>query len=375
MREVEWPDLPQRLEVSKKGRSFMDPILLPDPVTFASAGINEKHFRTFVFTGEFPAVPLCISAEAQAEGIPDWDGPDYQFSLNPQFYYADNSCLNECYLCFAPGNHGWQRQSLYLRPRLPLKRITVTYFFEHKAGRVAYRDVRIEPVPARPEPERRILLLGDSNVITSYLDPAVRVEACLQALLAATVPGLLIEVENGGRSGESFQTLLEQKRYERDVLTLGCVDIAFLRYGANDRKIYGAAEFARLQREVIRRLRADFPGIRIVLETGTFLDYPAHYNTDVNAAMAPYHEATRALAPEADAVLDVYELMKRATAGGNWDLRYRSHPQWKLILDGRFDAEHNFAPDYYSNPHHTPPCNRLIARAEHDLIVSKKWLP
>jgi hypothetical protein len=343
-------------------------------VEFASQDINEKHLRTFVFPGDRPAVPLLFSVEARAEELPPWDGPDYQFSAYPSLYFADGTCLQDRFLCFSPGTHDWERQELYLRPRLATKRICINYFFEHKAGRVAYRNALMEPVAARPEPDRRIVLLGDSNVLTSHLAQRDHVATLLQQRLAAARPDLKIEVENEGCNGESIKTLLERKRYERDILTLGNIHVAFIRYGYNDRKIYGAPEFERLQRELIRRLRADFPAIKIVLETGTFIDYPAHYNLDINPLMAPYHETTRRMATDVDGLVDVYARMQQETANGNWDFRYRNHPQWKLVLDGRFDAEHAFAPEYYSNPHHTLPCNRLIAQAEYDVLIQNRLL-
>lgn len=353
----------------------MLPIEIPQPVAFESQDINEKHLRSFVFEGEFPAVPLTISAESRCQGVPGWDGPDYQYSAYATLFYDDGSTFCYNFLDFDPGDHGWQRLTRYIRPRLPALKIQVDYFFEHKRGAVDYWDLVITEAPPRPEPDRRVALLGDSNVITYYLHPSDRVDAFLQASLADSHPGVSIEVENCALGGDAVRNLLDSKRYERDLLTLGRIDVAFIRYGLNDMNRYDPATFESLQRELVSRLRSDFPGIRIVLETSTFIDFPAHNTSDTNARSKPYFEVTRRLGAEiADGLVDVWEIMRLETERGNWDLRYRSHPLGKLILDGRFDAEFDFAPSFYSNPHHTPPANRLVAAAEHEMLVKEGWL-
>jgi lysophospholipase L1-like esterase len=357
----------------------MEEITVPTVVEFVSAGLNHKHLRAFVFPVDLPALPLQFSVESRAE-LGDGDGPDYQYSAYVDIYYADDSVLSETYLCFAPGRHDWQRLEMYLRPRLPIKRLVIYYFFEHKDGLVAYRNARIAPCELPPEPDCRIVLVGDSNTITSYLPPSQRVDGVLQRRLAAGFPGKRIEVENAGLGGESIKELLTRKRYERDLQTLGRADVFVISYAGNDANAYGPDEFERQQRELVRRLRTDFPAAKIILETTGYFDHPAHYTIDYNARMQPYTEATRRIAADgsdgggADALLDIYQTMQQRTAAGDWDFRYRVHPQWKLTLDARYDAELGQSPAYYTNPHYNPRGTRLIADAIHDLVMQRGWI-
>ena len=65
--------------------------------------------------------------------------------------------------------------------------------------------------------------------------------------------------------------------------------------------------------------------------------------------------------------------MQQRTAAGDWDFRYRAHPQWKLTLDARHDAQLGQSPAYYTNPHYNPRGTRLIADAVYDLVVERGW--
>lgn len=347
---------------------------ISDVVAFESKDVNEKHVHSAVFVGKVPAAPMRISAEGRAEGIPEWDGPDYQFSLVTKLFFDDGSEFDDTHLDFSPGTHGWERRERHVRARLGVTKIQVDYFFEHKAGKVAYRNFRIEEAPPRPTPDRRVVLLGASNTITSYLAPEVRVDALLAGMLRAAFPKLKIDVENAGVGGDTVKRFLETKRYERDLLTLDRIDVIFITFGGNDSSRYDVETFTGLHRELIARLRSDFPHAKIVLQTGTWVDYPKHYSRDMNAQFAPYFDALRGLSSEADGVLDVCELMKREAERGNWDMRYRNNPVGKLILDDRFDAGHEDDPTWFSNIHHTPNATRLIARWTADHILENKLL-
>jgi len=349
-------------------------VRLPDVVTFESRDIYEKHVHSHVIVKGVPAVPLLLSAESCAKGIPLHDGPDYQYSICTGLFYTDGSTFNHTYLDFSPGTHGWERVECYYRRRLPIVKMQVDYFFEHKKGRVGYRNFRIDEAPRRPEPDRRVVLLGDSNVITSYLAPKDRVDAMLGAALAKTYPSLRVEVENAGRGGDAVKPFLETRRYERDLLTLGRIDVIFVCFGGNDRSRYDVKTFVAFQRRLLRRLREDFPGIRVVLETGVYVDYPRHFDRDRNREMKPYWDAVRSLADTADGVLDIWDVTRRETKRGNWDLRYRQTPMGKLILNRRFDRGHENDPSWFSNIHHTPNANRIIAEAECEYIVKHRLL-
>ena len=347
---------------------------IPDVVEFESKDINEKHLHSVVFVGEVPAVPLRFSAESRAEGIPEWDGPDYQYCMVTKLFLEDGSQFDDTHLDFSPGTHGWERRERYCRARIPVTKIQVDYFFEHKKGKVAYRNFRIEVATPRPEPQRRVVLLGASNTITSYLRPEDRLDAMLEGKLKEACPALDIDVENAGVGGDTVKRFLESKRYERDLLTLGRIDVIFISYGGNDSNRYDVETFETYHRELITRLRADFPDTKVILHPGTWVDYPKHFDRDMNAQLKPYYDVLRKLAPAADGVLDIPEVLRREVENGNWDLHYRNNPVGKLILDDRFDEGHEDDPTWFSNIHHTPNANRLIAQAEFDYLLENKLL-
>jgi acyl-CoA thioesterase-1 len=189
---------------------------------------------------------------------------------------------------------------------------------------------------------------------------------------------LRIEVENAGLGGETAKALLARKRYERDLLTLGRADVFVISYAGNDVRSYGPAEYEGYLRDMIARLRSDFPEARIVLQTAGYYDYPEHYAFDQNSRQAGHMEVVRKLAAAgpggADALLDFYEITERLARGGDWDIRYRSHPQWKLVLDGRYDAELGGSAEYFSNPHYNRRGTGLIAEALDQLLAVEGWL-
>jgi lysophospholipase L1-like esterase len=233
---------------------------------------------------------------------------------------------------------------------------------------VEYRNFRIDEVPLRPAPDRRVVVCGDSNCITSYLAPEDRVDAMLSRLLARKYPGMAIDVENAGHNGDTIKRFLDSKRYERDLLTLDRIDVIFIRMGLNDRGAYGVDVFVKYHRELLRRLRRDFPKAKVVLETGTYVDYPKHSDRDWNREMKPYYDALRRLSDAADGCLDIWKALGCETKRGHWDLRYRQTPYGKLILNRRFDRGHENDPKWFSNIHHTPAANRVIADAECEYI-------
>lgn len=118
----------------------------------------------------------------------------------------------------------------------------------------------------------RILLLGDSTVIGSVCRKASprsdHLEDVIRKRLAAE-PGVPpVEVVNQGRDGEYVWGLL-QHRYDRDIKPLGKFDLVLLRYGINDRarRENFAENFPKDYQELIAKLRADQPGVRIFIET------------------------------------------------------------------------------------------------------------
>jgi lysophospholipase L1-like esterase len=124
-----------------------------------------------------------------------------------------------------------------------------------------------------PKPEKvRILLLGDSTVVGSVcrnLAPkADHLEDVVRKLLAAEKDLPLTEVINQGRDGEFIRGLLAG-RYAKDIAKLGRIDVVVVRYGLNDlgQSKDFAMTFPKEYRELIARLRADYPKALILIET------------------------------------------------------------------------------------------------------------
>lgn len=172
-----------------------------------------------------------------------------------------------------------------------------------------------EPAPTR------ILLLGDSTVITSYLADEARPQSLLKnSLLNVDTPG---EVINAADNGEFIARYLLSGAYEHMRASTPGADIIVIRFGANDEKRVSPEEFSEQLKILISLLQEDFPGSCIILETGVYMD-PKHYSFDRNKTLLPYWEKTREIA-EAHHLpcSDVYAAMERATLAGNWDLRIR----------------------------------------------------
>jgi lysophospholipase L1-like esterase len=133
------------------------------------------------------------------------------------------------------------------------------------------------PVPVgraeAPRPAKvRILLLGDSTVLGSVCrrvaPRADHLEDVLRKLLAVHSDLPPTEVLNQGRDGETIQGLLTD-RYDREIKKLPRVDFVLIRYGLNDRarRKDFANNFPKDYRELIRRLKQDHLGCRLILET------------------------------------------------------------------------------------------------------------
>jgi hypothetical protein len=106
----------------------------------------------------------------------------------------------------------------------------------------------------------------------------------------------------------------------------------------------------------------DYPGAKIVLATGMYLD-PQHsagyYQTTYrvkdftpgesrNKYLAPYFEQTRRIAKQRGfALADIAVRIKAETGAGNWDLRIRADE----TLDNSKDAEHAGDMHWFDNIH------------------------
>ncbi|HEX6288745.1 MAG TPA: SGNH/GDSL hydrolase family protein [Herpetosiphonaceae bacterium] len=169
-----------------------------------------------------------------------------------------------------------------------------------------------------------ILMIGDCTLATTYLPPRHKNEQALHAKLREHYPDDECAVTNEGMDGESIGKLL--KRYERMMRRISAPDYVLIRYGVNDRKEYGVDGFRENLIRLCERLRADLPSARILLETGVYVDYPAHYEFDRNSVLQPIYTVIRELGQRyAMPVVDIYERMQRETEQGNWDLRVRGY--------------------------------------------------
>ena len=149
--------------------------------------------------------------------------------------------------------------------------------------------------PARPDKKEIVLLhLGDSLTSTSYLPFGERVGAQLAGILGKKLPGGRVRQINVAADGESVREFLETKRYQEVVRdNYKKVDVAVIHYGGNDVNQYDVKEFAKLLGALCDNLERDYPGVRIVLRTGTVVPgNPGH----VNDRYLPYWQVARDLA-------------------------------------------------------------------------------
>ena len=158
---------------------------------------------------------------------------------------------------------------------------------------------------------------GDSATMCSYLKPEQRVDALLNRLLAEKYTGQKIVNRNLALDGEFIRQFLDGSRtlanetvaarYTGTVRpAVAKIDIAIFRYGQNDWKLeerkdispagYSPEEFKKDYKRLIETVRKDYPGARIMLETGTF--FPKSNNASLNVHSKKYWDAVRELAAE-----------------------------------------------------------------------------
>ena len=169
-----------------------------------------------------------------------------------------------------------------------------------------------------------LMLIGDCTVATTYLPHPLKNERILESRLHAAYPADGCVVTNEGLDGETVAQFL--KRYDRTFRRNDDPDYVLVRYGVNDRKAYGVDGFRTYLQQLHRRLSTDFPRARLLLETGMYVDYPAHYEFDRNPLLEPIYGVVRELAQRYELPLvDIYARMRRETMRGNWDLRVRGY--------------------------------------------------
>jgi lysophospholipase L1-like esterase len=258
--------------------------------------------------------------------------------------------------------------------------------------------------PIDPDEGASILLLGDS--ISAMHRGEHRLEAVLEKKLAGAFPQGLLVVVNESQGGEwigpgsrgqgaaePLFTSASEGRYFEIRKRVPKADVVFIEYGANDSKCYPPEVFRHRLAALCERLTTDYPEVRIVLATGMHLDYPEHAerywidspqvpgwkpgSTGRNEYLAPYFEATRALARErGHGLADVCLAMRAETTAGNWDLRIRNWPPGEEAgepgapVPAEVDAAHAHVADWFDNVHPNYAGTEVIAQVYGDVLAS-----
>jgi len=213
----------------------------------------------------------------------------------------------------------------------------------------------------------RVLLLGDSRCIGSICrivaPQADHLEQVMEKLLAAEKDLPPVKVINQGRDGEYIRGLLSA-RYDRDITPLKDIDFVLIRYGANDRHRLKdfAKEFPRDYRDLLDRLRKDYPQAEIVLMTMLPL-MGVKEDNEVN-------DVVRSLASERKLPLcDIHARYAAERKFGPHMLQYRRIPfkqvperfrslladavvgDTVVVLDNRMDAHLRDVPGWFRDQH------------------------
>lgn len=225
---------------------------------------------------------------------------------------------------------------------------------------------------AEPLPDKAccIALIGDCTLSCNRWPPANRPENHLSVRLRWAFPGQPFVIRKIADEGGSAGSFLKSNRLEELFAALPRLDVAFIRFGVNDRKRDGIAGCIANLRELCQRLTDRYQRCTIVIETGMWVDYPEHYMWDRNSKLAPLYEAMRSMAEsERYAVNDVFGKTRTETEAGNWDLRVRGLPDAEhTILDDSFDGFFGEDPAFFTNIHPNSRCMGLIADWEIDKL-------
>jgi lysophospholipase L1-like esterase len=220
----------------------------------------------------------------------------------------------------------------------------------------------------------RIVMLGDCTLATSYLPARLKNETRLAEALEHRFPHEQLVIANEGLDGESASGFL--RRYERTMARYPEAHYLLIRYGVNDRRTDGVSGFRTSLSRLVDRLSADYPHARIMLETGIYVDYPAHYAWDRNARIQPIYDVVRSLGAEYGLpVVDIYERMKRETERGNWDLRVRGYgvvDEHIPVLGPGQDHLHRDDIHWFTNIHPNPAGIEIIADEE-ARVMACRW--
>ena len=208
-----------------------------------------------------------------------------------------------------------------------------------------------------------IALFGDCTVCCSQWPASNRPDNHLRVRLRRAFPDQPFLVRNFAEAGGSAGDYLQAGRADEALASLQRLDVAFIRYGINDRKAHGVPGCIENIRTLCGKITGAFPAATIIIETGMWVDFPDHYLWDRNARLAPLYEAMRAFAAEAGhPLIDIFAKTRELTEAGNWDLRVRGLPDPDhTILDDSFDEFFGDDPAYFTNIHPNSRCMALIA--------------
>ena len=268
------------------------------------------------------------------------------------------------------------------QPIKPATKSTVRQKMIRHCSLIGFLAASLSPVLEAAEARQEVVIVhfGDSTCITGYLPKDQRVEAVLNRELANFYTHQKIVSHNVAAGGDYIRRFLDKGRYEKVVKDkISHIDIALIRYGHNDQKHCEPIEFKRHLEEFCDFLRKDYPGIRIVLETNTWVD-PDHSGDQkatirFNERMNSTWEVVRQLASERQyPLVEIYERKRKETKAGNWDQRIRNQKlsQDKFgrpILDGSKDEEMRDVPGWFVDNHPNANGVKIIADEEFKLIT------
>ena len=220
-----------------------------------------------------------------------------------------------------------------------------------------------------PETSCCIALFGDCTVYCGYFPPANRPESHLAVRLRRTFPDQPFIARNVASDGESAGDFIRSGRMDKVFGTLPRLQVAFIRYGINDRKREGIPGYIDNLKRLCASIQTRYQNIAVIVETGMWVDYPRHYMWDRNAALTPLYDAMRTFAEEAGyPLVDIFTNIRIETEKGNWDLRVRGLPvPQHIVVDDSFDGFFGDDPAFFTNVHPNSRCLGLIA----DWEVSK----
>ena len=208
-----------------------------------------------------------------------------------------------------------------------------------------------------------IALIGDCTVAGTLWPPANRPENILAVRLRRAFPGMQFVVCNFADDGGTAAGFLTSGGIERVAAALPRIDVAYIRFGINDRKVSGVEGCLAGLKQLCSDLKAQFDRVHIVIETGIWVHYPAHYLWDRNSRLEPLYGAMSETAAELGMpCLDIFNRMRLETERGNRDLRVRGLPSLEhTVLDDSLDEYYGDDPAFFTNIHPNSRCMGLIA--------------